>query len=474
MKIEEIKEILRLGEGPNIEFKTSCPNAEVIGPVVGGLLNSSAGGFIVCGIDESGEIIGVDDAEVSVKTLERILENDLSPGTLVEIHVQNINDKDLIVIEVPAGRDPPYAFQNIIYKRTGVETLKADIETIRDLVYRRQVEPERWERRFSLADPDRDLDQKEIETAINSISEMERLQFDDHILPTISFLEKLSVFKYGRLTNGGDVLFTTNPAIRNPQIRVRAARFTADKTDDKYQDLKLFEGPLVPLLEEVFGFIQRNTPTSSDFTTDDLKRKDTSLYPPKAIKEGLVNAFAHRDYSNSSGGVIINIYPNRLEIENSGKFPPGVTPETLSIGHVSILRNPDIAHVLYLRGFMEKIGRGSVLIQKSCIDRGLPVPRWYQTEQGVRLTFFAVPGPQEVTQGINLGIKRMLNVLDGDMSRRELQDLLNLKDEGHFRKTYLKPAIQQNLISQTIPEKPYSNKQKYRLTKKGQSLRDQK
>jgi len=481
MKIEEIKEILLLGEGPNIEFKSYYPDTDAIGPVVSGLLNTSAGGFIVCGVDDNGEIIGIDDAEALVKTLEQALEKDLSPGTLVKIQVQELQSKNLIVLEVPAGRDPPYAFQDIIYKRTGVKTLKADVETIRDIVLRRQVEPERWERRFSSADPDNDLDHREIETAINAISDTERLQFEENLTP-ILFLEKISVFKYGRLTNGGDVLFTVNPAVRNPQIRVRAASFTTDETDDKYRDLKSFDGPLVPLLEEVFGFIQRNTPTSSDFSIDKLKRLDTPQYPSNAIREGLVNAFAHRDYSNFSGGIIINIYPNRLEIENTGELPKGVTPETLSKGHISVLRNPDIAHVLYLRGFMEKMGRGSVLIQKACTERGLPLPQWSQNEHGVRLTFFALPETQggtkevskDVYQEVTREVKRMLSVLNGDLSRRELQNILGLKDEGHFRTKYLKPAIQQNLISLTIPEKPYSNKQKYRLTKKGQSLRNQK
>jgi len=473
MLIEEIKEILHLGEGPNIEFKSQRPDAGAIGPVVSGLLNSSDGGFIVCGVDETVNIIGLDNADALVKTLEQALENDLSPGTLVEIHIQKVQDKDLIVLEVPAGRDPPYAFQNIIYKRTGAETLKADVETIRDLVLRRQVEPERWERRFSLADPTKDLDEGEIKTAINAIAKTGRLQIDDQV-PDSSFLEKLSVSIYGRLTNGGDVLFTTNPALRNPQIRVRAASFTTDRTDDKYRDLKSFEGPLVPLLEEVFGFIKRNTSTSSDFTADSLTRRDIPQYPPDAIREGLVNAFAHRDYSNSSGGVFVTIYRDRLEIENTGKFPEGVTPDSISKGQISILRNPDIAHVLYLRGKMEKVGRGSVLIQKACTDHGLPLPTWSESNHGVRLTFFAHSGPQEIPHDVNPGIKRMLNVLEGDMSRRELQDILNLKDEGHFRKTYLKPALGQNLISLTIPNKPYSNKQKYRLTRKGQSLRDQK
>ena len=210
-------------------------------------------------------------------------------------------------------------------------------------------------------------------------------------------LEDLSLFKYGHLTNGGDILFTKNPALRHPQIRVRAARFSSGKTDDRYPDAKSFEGPLVPLLEDVIGFIQRNTPTSSSFKENSLKREDKNLYPSFAIREGLVNAFAHRDYSDFSGGVTVNIYQDRLEIENSGRFPEGVTPDKLAAGHISVLRNPDIAHVLYLRGFMEKMGRGSVMIQRACTDHGLPLPTWSESERGVRLTFFA----PENTRGVN-------------------------------------------------------------------------
>ena len=175
----------------------------------------------------------------------------------------------------------------------------------------------------------------------------------------------------------------------------------------------------------------------------------------------------------SPGGITINIYPNRVEIGNTGRFPEGVTPDTLSKGHISVLRNPDIAHVLYLRRFMEKIGRGSVLIQSACTDRDLPLPKWSENEQGVTLTFFAPQRTQEVPwryPGGTQEVIRLLKSFDGDMARRDLQVILNVKDDEHFRSAYLKPAIQQDLITMTIPEKPSSVKQKYRLTKKGQSL----
>lgn len=207
--------------------------------------------------------------------------------------------------------------------------------------------------------------------------------------------------KYGRLTNGGDVLFTRNPAARHPQVRSRAVCFASDKAGDQYRDMKSFEGPLVSVIEALHTFILRNTPSMAHFKKDGLQRVDEPLYPAEAVREGLVNALAHRDYADFSGGVSVQIYPGRLEIWNSGGFPEGITPEKIMAGHISVLRNPDIAHVPYMRGLMEKLGRGGLLIQKACKNRGLSEPRW-RSEDGrnVTLTFFAPEAATEATTGV--------------------------------------------------------------------------
>lgn len=278
----------------------------------------------------------------------------------------------------------------------GVQTIKADVETIRDMVTRRQVEPERWERRFSSAEIESDLSQDEILSTVNLLSNSSNIRFRDKN-NLLKVLEDLSVSKYGRLTNAGDVLFSLNPAMRYPQTRVKAVYFLSDKTDSAYRDMKSFEGPLVSILEDVNSFIMRNTATKAKFSNNSLERSDESLYPFAAIREGLVNAFAHRDYSDFSGGISISIYPNRLEIWNSGSLPYGITPEALGARqNLSILRNPDISHVLYLRGFMEKLGRGSAMIRKTCEEIGLPAPRWHSDNNGVTLTFFAPEVTPEV------------------------------------------------------------------------------
>lgn len=478
MNKENIIKHLNLGENHNIEFKSDCNNLNAIGNVVCAFLNTT-GGYVICEMVEKGRIIDLDDTDAFIKNLEEFFWDNIHPKATIFCSKQKIGDKYTIVIEVPSGKDVPYAFHNNIYIHDGTHTKKADIDTIKDLVLRKQIEPERWERCFSLADINNDLSEKEIRSFIKAAKgklQSNKIEVSDKI----SLLEKLSLVKYGRLTNGGDVLFGENPAIRYPQVRVQAVRFESDQTDDTYLDMKIYEGPLVSVLEEVFNFIKRNTPTISQFNKDSLFREDRPLYPWDAIREGLVNAFVHRDYSSFSGGIYVNVFKNRIEIKNSGRLPEGITPENLlDKGHISVLRNPDIAHVLYLHGLMEKLGRGSLLIKKACEENGTAPPQWIDDHFGVTLTIYSrfihleislgnIPNTGgQVTPEVTPEIMRLLNIMQGEMSRKDLRTRMNLKDDEHFRKAYLLPAIEGNLIEMTIPNKPRSRNQKYRLTENG-------
>lgn len=478
MNRDQIIEALNLGDTHTVEFRQGCTNLNSLGNAVCAFLNT-AGGYIICGVHESGEIIGVEHADAQAQKIETALLHFLSPKAPVFVLTQNFGEKNLIVIEVPSGKDVPYAYRNNIYIRDGQTVHKADVDTIRDMILRKQIAPERWERLFSLADLHTDLSEEELRAFILTAGNKLRGRLQDHDDP-ITLLETLSLVKYGRLTNGGDVLFGRNPALRYPQIRVQAVRFVSDQTDDTYLDMKTYEGPLVSTLEDLFMFIQRNTPMISRFVRDQLNRQDQSIYPSDAIREGLVNAFAHRDYADFSGSIVVKIYKTRLEITNSGRFPEGITPNLLAKGHISVLRNPDIAHVMYLQGLMEKLGRGSLLIQQICAAQGLPPPLWREDPSGVTLTLYAPDtfvdsqstgdsayrGTPEVTPEVT----RLLRVMQGERSRRDLQNLMMLKDEEHFRKAYLLPAMHAGLIEMTYPDKPHSRNQKYRLTEKGKMV----
>lgn len=479
MNRETLQRLLSLGESQSLECKTGV-NPAAIGKAVCAFLNSG-GGYLVIGVADKGHVIGV-PAGQDIKQLERTIMADLAPGALVSFEEQPLDGKPIWVIEVPSGQDIPYSFKNEIFVREGERASRADVETIKDMVMRRQVEPERWERRFSDANLERDLEPEEIGNTARQAAATHRAGslFDESRRP-IEALERLGMVKYGRLTNGGDVLFAVNPALRHPQVRVRAACYTSDKSDETYRDHKNFEGPLVQVLEQTFAFIQRNTASRSRFRPSQLAREDRGLYPSEAIREGLVNAFVHRDYADFRGGIAVHVYPNRLEIWNSGNLPNGISPDDLLKGHISVLRNPDIAHVLYLRGMMEKLGRGCVLIRKACEEYSLRPPKWSaNANAGVTLTFFAskvtreVTGEvtREVTMEVTMEVRAVLKVLSGTMSRQEMQDKLGLKNAEHFRKHYLVPSLEGGFVAMTIPDKPQSRLQRYRMTTVGQRALD--
>ena len=479
MTPDQIGRLLSLGEGQRVEFKAGVQNIDAIGRVVSSFLNSG-GGYLICGIEEPGTLRGLDLSAESLGQLERSLHDGLSPKALVSLELQTIEDKQVLVIEVPAGRDVPYAFRDVIFLRVGDATRIADAASIRDLVLRHQVEPERWERRFSMADSDVDLSIESIRSAVADARKVHRAFFRDPTHP-LEVLEDFSVARYGRLTNAGDVLFSINPARRLPQARVRAVRYNSDQTGDRFSDLKSFEGPLHVVFEEAYAFIVRNTASLSRFLAGNPVRQDEPLFPENAVREALINALAHRDYSAASGGVGVHIFPRRIEIWNSGALPEGVTPQTLARGQLSVLRNPDIAHVLYLRGLMEKAGRGSMLMVRQCQERGLPAPEWKSDATlGVTVIFRAPPESDaarhhpELPEGTRLAPSRpQLKILRNCLEERSIKDLMaaaKRSDRTKFRHQVLKPLMDARWLEMTQPDKPTSSRQRYRTTALGISV----
>ena len=466
MKPEELVRMLALGEGQSVEFKVKA-DARMVGQQVCAFLNSG-GGYLVLGVGANNEPVGIEDDldESALHELEQHVTQGLAPKALVSFETQVIEDKTLWVVEVPAGKDIPYSFRDEAFIREGGMMRRADVATLRDMIMRRQVEPERWERRFSDADVDDDLDEGEIRRAIKRGENSHRPEAWGRDSP-VQALEYLGMVKYGKVTNGGDVLFARNPARRHPQVRVRCASFSTNKSDDNYLDFKSFEGPLVLVLDEVFAFIRRNTFSRSHFGANSLVREDRGVYPDVALREALVNAFAHRDYADFRGGIRVQVFPYRVEIWNSGALPEGVTPDGLVKGQISVLRNPDIAHALYLQGLMEKLGRGGMLISHVLAERGFPPPEWQTGDHGVTLILRA----PEVTPEVTPEVMKVVAVLDGEASRQELQQALGLKDNEHFRRTYLQPALVAGVVEMTLPGKPKSSKQRYRLTAMGLGFR---
>jgi ATP-dependent DNA helicase RecG len=118
-----------------------------------------------------------------------------------------------------------------------------------------------------------------------------------------------------------------------------------------------------------------------------MRRVETPLIPPEAMREILVNALIHRDYSIVGGAVSLAIFDDRVEVWSAGTYPKGITPASLARSHLSIQRNPIIADVFYGTGLIEKWGRGTNRVIEMCRTSGIPAPKFEEITGAVVVTF---------------------------------------------------------------------------------------
>lgn len=194
-----------------------------------------------------------------------------------------------------------------------------------------------------------------------------------------------------------------------------------------------------------------------------MERIETPLWNKVALREAVINAIVHNDYSFEVPPKF-EMFPDRLEITSAGRLPESLTREEFFNG-ISIPRNKELMRIYRDVELVESLG--------SCIPRIL---RAYGedcfkfTDNFIRITL-PISKRDIVVDHASDRIIRLVLVLNGDMGRSILQELLSIKNRDYFRKEYLTPAIKDGYIELTIPDKPNSQNQKYRLTQKGIELK---
>ncbi len=315
--------------------------------------------------------------------IESSIRKEITPSSYWTVNREQINENIFIIIDVPAGRDNPYTFQGKIYLRENSRTVEGSEKKIQMLVQKGYTESERWERQqIPGAGVERLRNKLIFDTARIGV-EKRSFIFSNEKDPK-GILKELGLLRHDNITNAAEILFGIHPSIQFPQIRSRVTVYAASKGGD-FIDNKVFEGPAFEMLKEIMDMIKKHTPIASIFRGG-LRRTDQVVYPEEAVREGLVNAFAHRDYAEFSGSISVDLYPDKLVIWNYGSLPPGVTVQDLKREHPSIPRNPDIVQVLWLREYMERVGRGTQNIVLWCKQAGLAMPTWKSDESGVSLT----------------------------------------------------------------------------------------
>jgi ATP-dependent DNA helicase RecG len=401
--------LISRGESETCEFKGPRAPLPNLVRVTCGLLNQQ-GGVLVWGLDGAGVPTGLPNAQQRAAELNSLLMSLIRPRPLLSVSVETIRDKQLVVVEVPQGADKPYSVEREIWVRVGGSTLRATADQSAHLVEQSASQLLRWECEPMPGFAVGDCDATELALAQREIAESGRLGGDVPRAPE-DFLRTLSLFRQGQLTNAAVVLFARQPLAWSPHLAVRILLYGDEHTSTVVDEV-LHVGPAIRTLKEVVATIQQRTGVSSRLDRTQLERMDRPAYPLYALREGLVNAMAHRDYSVLGGDVRVEIYPEQLVIRNPGQLPAGWTPSMLRTTHESRPVNPDIARMFLLRQLMEQMGMGTQRLIAECQAAQARPPIWRVDRNTVSLTLFRSPG---VTQAVlSERQKRFLRSRRGD------------------------------------------------------------
>ncbi|MCW4467671.1 putative DNA binding domain-containing protein [Flavobacterium sp. MFBS3-15] len=443
MREEElIRDLINSGEGEQLEFKQSV-HQESIGMTLCSFLNTN-GGRIIIGVNDEGAIKDIPDIDAVVERLKRYLVASIVPEVPITISKDYFEGHSLIMVKVYKGSNPPYIFDGSIYYRRKDLSVKATSQEISELIHGRRQSDVHWERKPSLPVEFEDLDEKLIKKTIEESRINHRSNFNSESI--IDFLSHFGLYQNGYFTNACVVLFAKYPAKFLPQVRVRLTEYGDSKIGDSLIRDEVFEGNLFDTRDKLENYIN-NLGIRSAFSNNQWKRIDFK-FPTKALQEGIINALMHRDYSNVSSGVAISVYPDKLIISNSGHLPNNIKVSELRKSHISHPVNPDIAHIVFLRGLIDKLGRGTLKVIDECQKEGLKDPIWKDGRDGITLTF---NGPKLVTKRPiikNIHFKDSLRDLnDGNNDGNKVIDSKVYK----IVETIINDAVDDGAISQVGP-----------------------
>lgn len=314
---------------------------------------------------------------------------------------------------------------------------------------------------------------------------------------TEKILTHLNLFENGRLTNAAILLFGKEPQRFFISSEIRCASFSGYIVEKPIPSYKVFKGTLFELVDQALEFILNKLDYRVETRSQSVSIPGSYEIPKEVISEAIVNAIAHRDYT-SNGSVQVMVFRDRLEIWNPGALPMGWTTEKLKHIHTSIPANPLLAEPLYLAGYIERMGTGTTDMIRKSIEAGLAEPLFIQSED-FRTILFRKSSQQvtdqvtdqvtpqdtmqvtmqdtmqdtmQVTMQVTQQVEQLIKAIDGIMSRDELQKSVHINNRDYFRKAYINEALQNDLIEMTISEKPNSKNQKYRLTAKGEAMKE--
>ena len=205
----------------------------------------------------------------------------------------------------------------------------------------------------------------------------------------------------GRISNSAVLLFGKRPQRFFITSEVKCVQFFGNVVEKPLPAYQICRGTLFEMIDQATAFVMDRVDLAVGTRAEGNTASVPTKYelPPDAVKEAIVNAVAHRDYT-SNGSVQVMLFRNRLEVWNPGQLPYGLTVNKLTVPHKSLPANPLIADPLFWTGYVDKVGTGTEDIVNLCKAEGLKTPEYHQEEDFRVVIWRSDPGAIQSDPGV--------------------------------------------------------------------------
>ena len=354
-----------LSESTTIEFKRQVTD-EIRKTVIA--FANTEGGSIYVGLNDDGSITGIENADSEMLRLSNMIRDSIKPDITMFVSYSSgkMQDRNVIVVTVQKGTGSPYYLASKglrpegVFVRHGASSVPATENAIRKMI--KDTDGDNFEKM-------RSLNQELTFKATMQVFEDRKILFGDGQFKTLRFINE-------------DGLFTNLALLLSDQCShtIKAAVFEGT-SKTIFKDRREFDGSILKQLNDAYAYISLFNRVRAEFSG--LYRNDYWDYPEEALRETLLNALVHRDYSYSSS-TLISIFEDRIEFVTLGGLVRGVSLSDMMLG-VSVTRNEWLANDFYRLKLIEAYGTGVPKILKSY--EGCPVqPKFETSDNAFKIT----------------------------------------------------------------------------------------